>query len=113
MKNYFLCNKNDIQEGETKGFSINNNPDKQDIFVVKKNEQLFAYKNSCPHTGATLNWQPDIFMDYDNIYIQCSIHGARFEIETGLCVWGPCVNQKLRALKINIVENKIYLAADN
>jgi len=111
MTNRFLCNTTDIPPDACKGFSLNEVPDKksQDIFIVNRNNQFYAYKNSCPHTGASLNWQPDIFMDYDNFYIQCSIHAARFEVETGICVWGPCVNQSLKKTELTVIDNKIFL----
>lgn len=104
-----ICNINDIPEDGCKGFSINSQNRELDIFILKRSGKLYAYRNHCPHTGANLNWQPDVFMDYDDLYIQCTIHGARFEVETGLCVWGPCVNQSLMKIKFQIIDNNIYL----
>ena len=109
MTDIFLCNISDIKKDECKGFSLSDDKDSQDIFIANRDDKYFAYKNSCPHTGASLNWQPDVFMDYDNFYIQCSIHAARFEVETGFCVWGPCANQSLKKIDISIIDNKIYL----
>jgi len=138
MSNTFLCYKQDIPIDGCKGFALkktesekksettpdtHQEPDtqqeieiekqdeQQDIFIVNRESQYFAYKNSCPHTGASLNWQPNVFMDYDNFYIQCAIHAARFEVESGLCVWGPCVNRSLQKIKLKIVDDKIFLAA--
>ena len=104
-----LCNINDIPEDGCKGFSIIYQQREIDIFVLKRNGKIFAYRNHCPHTGANLNWQPDTFMDYDDLYIQCAIHGARFEVETGLCVWGPCLKQSLIKVNFHISKNNIYL----
>jgi len=107
-----LCSVDDIPEDGCKGFTINYQQRELDIFILKRSEKIFAYRNHCPHTGANLNWQPDTFMDYENLYIQCAIHGARFEVETGLCVWGPCVRQSLIKVKFHILENNIYLEND-
>jgi len=104
----FLCQVTDLKENSSKGFSLNTT-DQADIFLVKRHDQIYAYENKCPHTGVSLNWQDDIFLDYDELYIQCSVHGARFEVETGLCVWGPCVNQSLRKVETVIQSNDIYL----
>lgn len=115
MKARFLCDTSSIPEDGCKGFSLSDNPDEthQDIFIVNRNKQYYAYRNACPHTGANLNWQADMFMDYDNFYIQCSIHAARFEVESGFCVWGPCANQSLTKADLHIIDNKIYLSEKN
>ncbi|MDH3326416.1 MAG: Rieske 2Fe-2S domain-containing protein [Gammaproteobacteria bacterium] len=130
MSDLFLCYIKDIPVDGCKGFTLSDDlssdlsntlPDnlpnkkdnnRQDIFIVNRNGNYFGYKNSCPHTGANLNWQPDIFMDYDNFYIQCSLHAARFEVESGYCVWGPCVNQSLQKRKLKIDGKKIYLVSE-
>ena len=107
--NIELCNAADIPEGACKGFSLTSDKRLQDIFIVHRNNQFYAYKNSCPHTGSRLNWQDDVFLDYEEKSIQCSLHGALFEIETGRCIWGPCLNQALEKVDISIRENKIFL----
>ncbi len=121
MCDIFLCKATSIPQNGSKGFSLpkqshdpdiekNRNEDiQQAIFIIHRNGQYYGYKNICPHTGASLNWQPNVFMDFDNFYIQCAIHAARFEVESGLCVWGPCVNQSLQKINLRINDNNIYL----
>lgn len=113
MSDLFLCKKQDIPKNSSKGFplptSSKEDDANQDIFIVNRGGNFFAYKNKCPHTGASLNWLPDVFMDYDNFYIQCSIHAARFEVESGFCVWGPCANQSLMKIELKIIGDDIYL----
>jgi len=108
MSNKFLCSIKDFNEEGCKGISLSDDEEIQEIFIINRNNNYFAYKNRCPHTGASLNWQPDVFLDYDKFYIQCAIHAARFEVETGLCVWGPCVNQRLEKIDIKIINNDIF-----
>ena len=79
------------------------------IFVIRHQNTFNAYINSCPHTGARLNWQPDIFLDYDKEYIQCGIHGALFRITDGYCVSGPCARQKLTALELQFTNGDVML----
>ena len=52
---------------------------------------------------------PDQFLDSTHSLIQCSMHGALFRIEDGLCISGPCFDQKLKAVAIEVRENEIYL----
>ena len=104
-----LCRFEEIPEDGCKGFSIQYQGRDLELFILKRKDKLYAYKNNCPHTGASLNWKPDVFMDFDDLYIQCAIHGARFEVETGSCVWGPCAKQFLIKVKFEIIDNDIYI----
>ncbi len=87
----------------SKGMSVDRNGKVTEAFVIKKEGRLFAYINHCPHTGAPLDWEPDQFLNLDQSYIQCAMHGALFEIETGLCVYGPCVNRRLDSVPLDQV----------
>lgn len=103
-----LCAIDDIPESSARGFEIG----EIKIFVVKKHGRLKVYLNSCPHTGANLDWMPDDFLDYDENYIQCSTHGALFQIEDGFCVAGPCSGQSLKPIDFELVDNQIVVAAN-
>lgn len=101
----FLANINDIPEDTSKGFTVDDNS----YFAVKKNGQVFIYRNHCPHLGVELNWQEDQFLDMDGMLIQCSTHGALFLIEDGECVAGPCQGQRLEAIDFDIINEQIIL----
>ena len=81
----------------------------QEIFIVHKDGNFFAYHNKCPHTGATLEWQEDKFLDMDNALIQCATHDALFVIGSGECIAGPCVGDTLEALPLIIKSEQIHL----
>ncbi|HDZ38783.1 MAG TPA: Rieske (2Fe-2S) protein [Marinobacter sp.] len=59
-----------------------------------------AYLNQCPHMGIELNWAPGRFMDADNLFLQCSTHGALFKPRDGECIAGPCQGDALTELDI-------------
>lgn len=59
-----------------------------------------AYVNKCPHMGVELNWMPGRFMDIDNLFLQCSTHGALFKPDDGECIAGPCQGDALTALDL-------------
>ena len=67
-------------------------------FVVRKGEDVFAYQNFCMHVGHPLNWQPDSFLTPDGLQIICASHGAIYEIESGVCISGPCPGKILRSV---------------
>ncbi|QSP95959.1 Rieske (2Fe-2S) protein [Marinobacter salinisoli] len=68
-----------------------------------------AYVNQCPHLGVELNWMPGRFMDTDNLFIQCSTHGALFKPGTGECITGPCQGEYLTALDVRVEEGQVQI----
>jgi nitrite reductase/ring-hydroxylating ferredoxin subunit len=44
--------------------------------------------------------------------IQCSSHGALFEIDTGLCLAGPCPGARLRPIELRIERGYVLVADD-
>ena len=103
-----LCHINDINDGQSKGFEI----DGEFIFAVKKGQDIFVYKNACPHLGIQLEWQPDQFLDDQNQFIQCSMHGALFNIHNGECIFGPCQGDSLISLETTIIDDKLCIVDD-
>ncbi|SFR51311.1 Ferredoxin subunit of nitrite reductase or a ring-hydroxylating dioxygenase [Marinobacter gudaonensis] len=66
-----------------------------------------AYLNVCPHLGIELNWMPGRFMDSDNLFIQCSTHGALFKPGDGECIAGPCQGDALTQLEVREHEGQL------
>ena len=104
-----IASVDEISDPGSKGLNIDLDDKKLELFIVKKDSQISIYENSCPHTLGPLDWMPDQFLDLDNKYIQCANHGALFEINSGLCIYGPCKNQNLKRLPFEIKDNQIYL----
>ena len=100
-----LCHIDEIDDESSKGFELG----EEHFFAVKKDGELYVYRNQCPHLGTELNWQQDQFLDMDGALIQCSTHGALFLIESGECVSGPCLGQALQAMAFDIIDGKIIL----
>lgn len=106
---YLLCKTGDIEDPDSKSFEVKINRKTQSIFVVHKNDEFFAYYNHCPHTGASLEWQEDQFLDLDKELIQCATHDALFMIDSGECIAGPCVGEALQSLPLSIVGDEVHL----
>jgi nitrite reductase/ring-hydroxylating ferredoxin subunit len=100
-----LCRVDEIPEGQSKGFDL----DGFKCFAVHKDGQFFVYQNRCPHLGVELEWMPDTFLDSEGCLIQCSMHGALFNIEDGDCIAGPCVGEQLIALPFKIEQGQLIL----
>ncbi len=73
---FFLCLLSDLEEMQTIELTL----EERQLFAIRQDNQLYAYWNSCPHMGIPLNWMPEKFLDLDGIFLQCSSHGALFQI---------------------------------
>lgn len=81
-----------------------------DIFVVRQHGLIRGYRNSCPHwPGSTLPWRKDAYLDRSMKHIVCHGHGAKFTLEDGLCILGPCLGKKLESVSLR-VESEKYLS---
>ncbi len=101
MSEELLVELSEIAEPGAKGFEVElATGDQYALFVVRKDGGVHAYRNRCPHTGAPLEWTPDQFLDLDNSFVQCAMHGALFRVSDGYCLRGPCAGDSLMALPL-------------
>ena len=108
-----LCSLEAVPPGTAKGVSLSLNPSNPDaqfeIVVWHHPNGVRAFKNSCPHLGMPLETFPDRFLTADHKALVCSTHGAKFD-GSGLCFFGPCKNQSLLSLPVQIKDGNIVLA---
>lgn len=104
-----LCALADLADPGSRGFTVEAQDGTFDIFVVRADNKVYGYINVCPHAGTPLDWKPNQFLSPDRRMIQCATHGARFEIATGKCIFGPCKGAALRPLKLHTRDDKIFL----
>jgi nitrite reductase/ring-hydroxylating ferredoxin subunit len=96
-----LCRLTDIPDGESRGFGPVPGAF-TGLFAVRRGARVFVYVNSCPHIGLPLDPAPDRFLDAKKAAIVCSAHGARFRIEDGQCISGPCYGEGLEAVPFTL-----------
>lgn len=104
-----LCRLDEIADLAAKGFEIERGGETVAICVIRRGGRAVAYVNSCPHLGVSLEWQPDKFLTPDGRFILCSMHGALFQIEDGLCVAGPCLKKALKSVPLDVYNGEIHL----
>ncbi len=105
----FLCKLTELTDPDSRGFSVKIKRKMTDIFIVRKGDQVFGYENVCPHAQAPLEWNPDQYLDENNEYIVCALHGATFAIEDGECSGGPCNGVGLTHVDLKLLDDKIYI----
>ncbi len=91
-----------IPKNGCKGLSLRRGDHEIKVIVVRQADEIFCYHNICPHTGINLDWMPDEFLDITGKLLQCSTHGALFQINDGYCISGPCTGQNLLPIKLKI-----------
>lgn len=106
-----ICALADIEDPGSRGFVIEQGEWPMHGFVVRKNDEVYAYLNVCPHAGRMLNWGPDRFLTKDRSLIMCAAHGAIFEISTGICVGGPCEGDALSKLSASVENGRVVVYA--
>ena len=104
-----ICALAEIEDPGSKGFVIEQGDWPLHGFVIRRDQAVFAYLNVCPHAGRMLNWGPDRFLNKDRSLIMCSAHGAIFEIDSGLCVGGPCLGDALSKLDARIENGRVVV----
>ena len=101
-----LCRLDDIADPGGKGFTV---AGRERFFVIRRGSAVFGYVNVCPHQGTSLDWRPDTFLTYDKDLIQCATHWARFRIEDGVCVAGPCPGRRLTPVAVTVEDGIVML----
>ena len=104
-----LCKLSDLDDLSCKSFTVDIKRKSMRVFIVRKGAHIFGYINICPHAQAPLEWNPDDFLDEKKENIICAMHGAKFTIEEGACVEGPCNGIGLTPVELNVVNGLIYI----
>lgn len=104
-----LCRLEDIPDGEARGFL----PGRRRIdrlFAVRRGAKVWVYLNLCPHNWISLDYAQDKFLSADGREIVCYAHGAHFAVETGVCVAGVCLGERLRPAPHRIEDGELIVA---
>jgi naringenin degradation protein FdeD len=96
-----LARIEDIPDGAARGFDpfADGEPS---MFIVRRGERLYAYRDRCPHQGTRMGWRRDGYLNGAGDRIVCYGHGAEFDVETGRCVHGPCPGQALEPVSLEV-----------
>jgi nitrite reductase/ring-hydroxylating ferredoxin subunit len=111
---YVICRFDEIPSRQGRGFLLARRDDaggeqSWPVFIVRWGRHVFAYENRCPHRGTRLDWEKDQFMDGSGERLICGKHGALFELDTGLCIDGPCAGAALTSISVSVEEDDICL----
>ena len=113
---FVICDALSIGRGTAKSFSLSRRMADGEsrpfpIFVVRTRADAYlGYVNACPHERRWLNIGDGEFFTQDRAFLRCGRHGARFEIESGLCVDGDCKGKSLESLAIEVLDGEVCVS---
>ncbi len=83
--------------------------DEERLIALKWDGRVHLYRNCCPHQGSPLNWLPNDFLCPDGELLQCHTHDARFLPDSGECISGPCLGQRLQPVPFRVRDGKLTI----
>ena len=88
----------DLPDGDSRGVDAAGDG-RASLFVIRRGARVVAWRDDCPHiAGARMAWRRDAYLNADRSRIVCHAHGAEFDIDSGLCLRGPCAGERLAAV---------------
>lgn len=112
---YIICSAADIDEGGAKPFGLLRVDESGQrrpfriVIVRQATAKYSAFVNACPHGGTWLNFGAGEFFDQDRAFLKCGRHGAKFEIDTGACIDGPCKGAHLEPVALALLGGDVCL----
>ncbi|RFA30172.1 hypothetical protein CAI21_07405 [Alkalilimnicola ehrlichii] len=105
-----MCRLSELPDNQARGFQVSMAGAAVAILIYRHSDDVYGYRNVCPHRGTTLDWMPDRFMSLEGDYLQCATHGALFEPTSGRCAAGPCKGKGLTPVALTVSDDQVWLA---
>ncbi|MCA1458201.1 Rieske 2Fe-2S domain-containing protein [Bradyrhizobium sp. BRP22] len=112
---FAVCPAEAIERDSARGFSLSRIDESGEsrpfpIVVVRTvGNDYHGYVNRCPHDGVWLNIRAGEFFSPDRAFLRCGRHGAIFEIDSGLCIGGPCNGRALEPVALAVIGGEVCL----
>jgi nitrite reductase/ring-hydroxylating ferredoxin subunit len=112
---FVICAAESIAPGGAKAFSLSRVTETGEgrpfpiVIIRTPADDYVGYVNICPHEGLWLNIGTGEFFNPERTFLKCGRHGANFEIDTGLCVAGPCKGKSLEPIALAVIDGEVCL----
>ncbi|CAN5474387.1 hypothetical protein BH09PSE5_BH09PSE5_03420 [soil metagenome] len=107
----FLCGDDQLPEGGSLAVTVPASGRDTTILLARRQGAVHAWLDHCPHTGMSLRWDPRPFATADGRFLECASHSALFRVTDGVCVRGPCKDERLTARSVETRNRAIWLVA--
>jgi len=105
-----LCHIDDIADGAAITVPVTIAGQLEEVIVVRRAADVWAYRNSCPHFSVGLDAQPGVIYTYQATVLMCAHHSALFRFEDGECIDGPCQGFRLDQVIVRVDGSHVVLA---
>lgn len=115
---FVICASDEVERGGARAFSLSRidasgGSRPFPIVVIRTHDNAYVgYVNACPHEGVWLNIGSGDFFTQDRAFLKCGRHGATFEIDSGLCIDGPCNGNSLQPIALAVVDGEVCLCGE-
>jgi nitrite reductase/ring-hydroxylating ferredoxin subunit len=110
-----VCKVEDLPPGQRRAVDV----DGRSICVLNVGGLLYAFRNVCPHQGASLcrgtlgaTMLPSRPLEYvlglENLVLRCPWHGWEFRIDTGVSLFDPKI--RVKVYPVAVEDGEIVLA---
>jgi nitrite reductase/ring-hydroxylating ferredoxin subunit len=112
---FVICAAESIAPGGAKAFSLSRVTETGEgrpfpiVIIRTAADDYVGYVNTCPHEDLWLNIGTGEFFNPERTFLKCGRHGANFEIDTGLCVAGPCKGKSLEPIALAVIDGEVCL----
>lgn len=104
-----LCPLADLDDNAARQAQLDGDHGVEDLILIRRGDDIYCYRNVCPHQGRALNYAPNGFLFTKNDELVCAAHGATFRIDDGVCVGGPCPGASLRGVPVRVEQGNVVV----
>jgi nitrite reductase/ring-hydroxylating ferredoxin subunit len=104
-----VCRLEDIKIESGKEVSIDAADKTFWVMLFNRQGVVLGFFNQCPHQGRALNLASDRFLFDKKNQLVCPHHGACFDLQSGMCVSGPCEGNALKPVKVSVIEGEVFV----
>ena len=107
-----LCRLSAMPEGQAHLVEAPGGMLEDALVLVRRGTRVDGYLNKCPHMGFSLDWKTERIVLADGKVLRCVHHGALFRTDDGVCVAGPCLDERLTPVALEVVDGEVRLAEE-
>jgi nitrite reductase/ring-hydroxylating ferredoxin subunit len=110
QRRVFACSLDELSHGTVRVVRLT--PDAQGrpreaLVLIDAAQTPRAYLNLCRHLPVPLDAASRQFLEDGQL--RCLTHGARYRLEDGVCVFGPCRGEALLALALRVIDRDVFV----
>lgn len=107
-----IAGVSELKNGNSKKFLVKRSDRETEAFLIRKNDEHFAYLNLCRHWTVGMDFDDNDFFSEDKEWLVCKNHGAIYNPTTGYCDSGPCGGASLYRVPLVQKGEFIYAVLD-